>query len=212
VLGTDLATMLTDAWTARSFAEGGPGWREWLDAQAATPRVPRRVDLVGAAQTWERRVGRDRVAVVLDPALLPPLVGVRRPLPSGPTYAADAVDLGRRVGAALGLLVLPGQRSRLLRHRLGPRLAGAPGPALAVPEQHLEWVRRRAVRMRDALLSAGYAVHGDPDLLVPATDATPSGGAPEDSGVLTLALRLLLEPVRAPDEHPGPMPTTKGVR
>lgn len=194
VLGTDLATMLVDAWTARSFAEGGAGWRDWLDPYTRSGRVPPRTDLVATAETWVGRVGRERVELVLDPALLPPLVGVRRPLPTPPVLSADAVDLVRGVGAALGLLVLPDLRAKLLRHTLAPRLARAPGRPLGVPEEHAEWVHRRAARMRDALLSAGYAVHGDPDLLVPAPEAMAAGADPADTGVLTVALRLLLEP------------------
>ena len=191
VLGADLATMLSHAWTARSFADGGPGWSEWLDTFAGGHRVPPRVDLLAAATTWSGQVGPGRVEIVLDPARLPRLLGVRRALPVPPTYSADAVDLTRRVGAALGLLVLPDQRSELLLHGLGPRLVDAPGAPLAVPERHAGWVRRRAVRMRDALLSAGYAVHGDPDALVPS--APDSGSEPDDAGVLALALRMLLE-------------------
>ncbi len=190
VLGTDLATMLTNAWTIRSFSEGAPPWPEWLGRFAGRPRVPPRVDLVTAAHTWEHRVGRDRVEIVLDPTLLPRLVGVRR-VPAHPAYSADAVELARRVGAALGLLVLPDLRTQLLLRGLGPRLVDAPGDPLAVPERHQEWVRRRAVRMRDALLFAGYAVHGDPDALV--ASAPGAGSEPDDSRVLTLALRLLLE-------------------
>ena len=192
VLGTDLATMLADAWTARSFAEGGPGWGEWLRSFVGSPRVPLRADLVQAAEVWSRRVGPTRVEIVLDPTLLPRLVGVRRPLPAPPAYSADAVDLARRVGAALGLLVQPDQRAGLLRHGLGPRLRHAPGLPVSVPPEHLGWVQRRAVRMRDALLSAGYAVHGDPDALVPPPES--GSVAPDDDRVLALALRLLVEP------------------
>lgn len=193
VLGTDLATMLTHAWTIRSFSESGPPWAEWLGRFAGRPRVPTRIDLIAAARTWEHRVGRDRVEIVLDPALLPRLVGVRR-VPGHPAYSADAVDLARRVGAALGLLVLPDERARLLRQGLGPRLAEAPGDPLVVPERLAEWVHGRAIRMRDALLAAGYAVHGDPDALVPPPPASaPAGSEPDDARVLALALRLLLE-------------------
>ena len=99
------------------------------------------------------------------------------------------------MGAALGLLVQPGDRPALLREGLGPRLLAATGPPLSVPERHAEWVRRRAVRMRDGLLSAGYAVHGDPDALVPQTGSGSGsvGSGPDDAGVLALALRLLVE-------------------
>jgi hypothetical protein len=197
VLGTDLATMLSHAWTIRSFSDGGPGWSEWLGRFAGSPRVPPRVDLVAAARTWERRVGGSRVAIVLEPSLLPRLLGVRRRLPTRPTYSADAVDLARRVGAALGLLVLPYQRTRLLLEGLGLQLVDAPGRPLAIPAEHAEWVQRRAVRMRDAVLSAGYAVHGDPAALVPRADsdvlAPAAGSEPDDARVLALALRLLLD-------------------
>jgi hypothetical protein len=213
VLGTDLATMLADAWTARCFSEGGPGWREWLEPLARGPRLPPRIDLVQAAQTWGRRVGHSRVEIVLDPALLPRLLGVRRALPAAPAYTADAVDLTRRVGAALGLLVRPGQRAELLRHGLGPRLVDAPGCPLAVPVEHREWVRRRAVGLRDALLSAGYAVHGDPDALLPRSASEPDSETdPDEARVLALALRLLLEPVANPSPQELPRELGKGVR
>jgi hypothetical protein len=191
VLGTDLATMLAHAWTARSFAEGGAGWRDWLSGFAAHDRMPPRSDLVAHARTWAQRVGRQRVEVVLGPERIPALVGVRRALPAPPAYSADAVDLARRVSAPLGLLVLPDARARLLRETLGPWLADAPGGSLGIPPAHVEWVQGRAVRMRDALLRAGYAVHGDPDALVP--DAPAEGSTPDDAGVLSLAVRLLLD-------------------
>ncbi len=52
VLGTDLGSMLADAWTARSFAEGGAGWRDWLGGFVAHDRTPPRADLVTHARTW----------------------------------------------------------------------------------------------------------------------------------------------------------------
>jgi hypothetical protein len=191
VLGTDLGTMLAHAWTARCFAAGAPPWREWLDGVTRRRRLPPPVDLAGVARTWRDRVGPQRVRVVLDPAALPGLVRVRRPLPGPAPLSADAVDLSRRVGQTLGLLVLPPQRQALLRGGLLPRLAELPGPPLVVPPAHTDWVHTRAVRVRDALLRAGYPVHGDPDSLLP-VDRT---GVPEpsDAGVLALALRLLLE-------------------
>jgi hypothetical protein len=45
--------------------------------------------------------------------------------------------------------------------------------------------------MRDGLLRAGYAVHGDPDALLPR--ARRGVAEPSDAGVLALALGLLLE-------------------
>ena len=191
VLGTDVGSMLAHAWIARSFAEGGAGWRDWLGGFVAHDRMPPRADLVTHARTWTERVGRRRVEVVVAPEHLPRLVGVRRGLPAPPSYSADAVDLARRVSSPLGLLVLPDHRARLLRETLGPWLADAPGGPLGIPAAHVDWVQGRGARMRDALLRAGYAVHGDPDALVP--DAPAEGTTPDDAGVLSLAVRLLLD-------------------
>lgn len=195
VLGRDLATMLTDAWTSRCFDEGSLPWREWLDPFTVGPRVPPRIDLERAAATWARRLGPARVRVVLDPTTLPRLVGVRRALPQAPDLAADAVDLARQVAAVLGLLVLPPLRRDLLRGTLLPRLVDAPGPRLLLPAEHAAWATQRAERMRDRLLRAGYAVHGDLDLLVPRPEAVAPAGAsgPTEAGVLALAVRLLLD-------------------
>ncbi len=191
VLGTDLATLLVHAWTAHSFAEGGPAWRDWLDPLTRRRALPPRADLAGTARSWASRVGPERVRIVLDPAELPALVGVRRPLPGPPALSADAVDLVRRVGQVLGLLAVPPRRQALLRDTLRPRLLAVPGPPLVVPAEHADWVHARARKVRAAVLRAGYAVHGDPDSLLP-VDRT---GVPEpsDAGVLALGMRLLLE-------------------
>ncbi len=143
------------------------------------------------ARFWTDRVGIDRVRVVLEPALVPRLVGVRRALAAAPDLSADGVDLARRVGQVLGLLAEPPRRRALLHETLAPRLAAHDGPGLVVPPEHADWVRARAERMREGLLRAGYAVHGDPDSLLPVDRAGVS--EPSDAGVLALALRLLLE-------------------
>lgn len=195
VLGTDLATMLRDAWTDRAFTDGGPGWPEWLRDASRRHRVPPRVDLAAAARRWAASSGRRRVRVVLDHERLPALVGLRRALPAAPQLSAEATELARRAAAALGLLVVPPRRAELLRGTLLPWLTALDGAAdrspLAVPEALHEWVVAEAERMRDALTAAGYPVVGDPDALLPRFG---SGVAqPAESGVLELALRLLLE-------------------
>lgn len=192
VVGSDLATMLTHAWTARAFDQGGSSWPDWLAGVVAHDRIPPRADLVAMARAWSERVGRERVRVVLDPAAVPRLAGTRRRLTTPPRLSADATDLARLVSAPLGLLVLPARRAELLQHTLRPRLVSVPGLPLGVPARHHDWVRDRAERMRDALLEAGYAVEGDPDALLP-PDAAAPGADPADAGVLALALRVLLD-------------------
>ncbi|MCW2766230.1 MAG: hypothetical protein JWO11_2189 [Nocardioides sp.] len=192
VSGTALDKMLEHAWIARAFSVGAPGWREWLDGLARRNRVAPSVDLLHTARTWSDRVGTDRVRIVLDQKAVPGLVGVRRGLPPPPDLAADAVDVARRVANVLGLLVVPPAREALLRETLLPRLREVTGERLAVPPEHAEWVRRRAERMRDGLLRAGYAVVGDPDLLLP-RGSSAAATVPSDAGALALAVRLLLD-------------------
>jgi hypothetical protein len=191
VVGTDVGAMVAHAWTARSLAEGGAAWREWLTPYTRGRALPRRVDLVRTAREWSDRVDTERVHIVLDPALVPKLVGVRR-LPGPEPLSADATDLARRVGQVLSLLAVPGRKRALVQHTLLPRLARTGGAPLVVPPEHRDWLHDRAVRLRDGLLRAGYAVHGDPDSLLPVD--RPGAPQPSDAGVLAVALRLMLEP------------------
>lgn len=191
VLGTDTGRMLADAWTARALSYGVASWPDFLARARRRGAVPPPVDLLRAADAWRRRVGGNRVRVVLDVAELPRLVRVRRPLATAPDLSADAVELARRTGQVLGLLAVPEHRRALLHQTLVPRLVDRPGPTLVLPDRHRRWAARQARRMRDGLLSGGYAVHGDPDSLLPVD--RPGVPVPSDAGVLALALRLLLE-------------------
>ena len=189
VLGTDLPQMLADVWEHRCFGDGVGEWRPWLDSLARRDALPPRADLLATARRWSG--GRGRVEIVLDPAATPRLVGVRRLGPPPAPVSAEAADLARRVSPVLGLLVDRRRRQVLLRRALRPRLAALGGEPVVVPPEHHAWLHERAVAMREGLLGAGYAVHGDPDVLLPRTRS----GAVEPSGaaVLSLALRLLLE-------------------
>ncbi|WP_435741848.1 hypothetical protein [Nocardioides sp. SYSU DS0663] len=208
VLGTDLPTMLADAWRHRVTTEGGPPWPEWLEGTVARDRVPPRVDLLRAARTWAGRVGPGRVRLVLDPAHLPRLTGTRGALPAPPAVSADGAELARRVAPVLGLLVPAERRTALLRRVLVPRLAAAGGEPLAVPAQHHPWVRRRAAGLHAEVRSAGYAVAGDLATLLAGPQGSLDGGQPSDAGVLQVALRLLLEPTTEPQGPAQSRPLT----
>ncbi|MDF1604604.1 hypothetical protein [Nocardioides sp. YIM 152315] len=190
VLGSDLGEMLVHEWTARSLGYGAPPFREWV-GRAVRDTVPQRVDLARTAAVWRERVGAPRVRIVLDLGAVPRLVRVRRAPAAALPLTADAIELARRVGQVLGLLVAPPVRRDLLRRTLVPRLATSPGPALVLPARHVERAHGQATRMRDALLRAGYAVHGDPDGLLPTE--RPGVPEPSDAGALALGMRLLLE-------------------
>jgi hypothetical protein len=191
VLGTDVGQMLVDLWTARSLSQGVQSWRAWLARAARADYLPERIDLARTAERWRSEVGLEHVHVVLDLETVPRLLRARGRLDDGPALSADAVDLARRVGQVLGVLALPDLRRALLRRTLVPRLLDAPGEPLVLPGRAAPWVGAHARRLRDDLLEGGYAVHGDPDSLLPMD--RPGVDQPSDSGVLTLALRLLLE-------------------
>lgn len=203
VLGTDLASMIRDSWMTGTFTEGGRAWPAFLAALRRRDRVPRRVDLPAIAQRWRRTPGPVGVDVVLDLSALPRLVGARssltRPLVTGGSVgvvAGHAAELARQVAGSLGVLVVPPRRAELLRGRLLPRLADVPGPPVAIPVEHREWVEEQAAAMRREVLRGGYPVVGDPDLLLPRWGAEAAGVDDVDLGdVLDLAIELLLRPV-----------------
>ena len=190
VLGADLERMLADAWTVRSFDLGARSWRAWTRRLQEQDRLPGRTDVALLARQWAIRVGPSNVHVVLDPAALPDLLGVRRPveLPAAP--AAEVPDLARRIARVLGLHVPGDERSALLTRTLRPWLADAPGLPLGLPAEQLEWAGKHAERIGRQIRDAGYAVHGEPDALLPGGRATVE--APSDTATLDLALRLML--------------------
>ena len=204
VLGTDVATMAAHAWTHRAFTEGVNAWREWLRQMRERRELPARLDLLTVARNWERRVGHDRVHVVLDPSAVPRLLRDRRTLATRAAWPAtlpgECGELSRRVGSVLGLLVLPEQRQPLLSDLLRPRVTAAAaraggGRPLVVPPAHREWVEAAAEKMREGIRSAGYAVHGDLATLVPRwpADGDLAEAGPSPGATLDLAIRVLLD-------------------
>jgi hypothetical protein len=193
VLATPLDRMLADTWTWRCFEQGAAPWPQWLDSWVQRDRLPPRIDLVAVADAWAARLGPDRVRIVLDPARLPPELGVRRLAPV-PRPGADAVELARRVAAVVGLLVVPARRAELLGGAWWPRLAHVGGPPVGLPDEAEEWVARRAHRMVRQLRRGGYPVLGDLASLVPRPEL-PTGPGPtttSEAGVLDLAISMLL--------------------
>jgi len=191
VLGTGLDRMLAHEWTARAFGAGVRPWPEYLVGERRRASLARRIDLAAVAHTWAGRVGGARVHVVLDdPRLAARLVGRRRPVPALTELSADAVELARRTAPVVGTLVTPERRSRLMWHRFRPTLAAYVGPPLVVPRRHHGWLAEYTADVRRGLSAGGYAVHGD----LPEPSVRPGATAPDEEGVLALAMRILLGP------------------
>lgn len=202
VLGADPATMTEQAYVARAFSDGGPGWSDWAPRAASGDHPPPRADLAAMTRTWATRAGREQVRVVLDPTTLPASIGTRGRLPWPATPSADAVELARRTCEPLGLLVLPAEQTELLRRRLLPRVVADAGPPLALGGEALAWAHETGARVRHELADAGYRVVGSTDLLLPDRTRDVRGSGPDDTRVLALAIRLLLEgPARREEEH-----------
>ncbi len=128
LLADDLGTVLAHAWTARAFDQGGPGWTDFVRNSSRYGHLPPRADLPRMARSAAHKYGAGKVVVVLDPDALAAELGTA-PLQEPPRLGANAVDLVRRVGEPLGLLVDPADRPRLLRESLGARLDGSGGCA-----------------------------------------------------------------------------------
>lgn len=191
VLGRDLPTMIRETYTDRALREAVPTWEQHVRGLARRDALPPRVDLGRAAARWARTTGRSRVVIATDPRAAAATAGVRGSLPVPPPLAADAVELARRVSAALAHLVLPSERPALLDGVLRPWLEPMPGAPLVLPAAQADWVAERAASLRADLARAGYAVAGDLAVLTGRPDA--AGALPDPAAALDLALGLLLE-------------------
>jgi hypothetical protein len=185
VLGGDLATLLAHTWTAATFGAGAPPWPDYLNRVRARGRLPRRIDLGAVVERQLARPYVGRVALVLDPAQAPRLLGARR-LASAPEIGEHEAELARQIGTALGLLVTAPEQTALMHRVLRPRLSGG---NVSVPAEHRDWIEDAAHALHRQVRRAGYPVVGDPEALLPRWERPADPGP----GVLDLAIRLLLE-------------------
>ncbi|MGH3352897.1 MAG: hypothetical protein ACRDPS_19700 [Nocardioides sp.] len=192
VLGGPLDEVAAAAWKFRTFTNRVNPWPIWMrDAQWRGWLGPR-ADLPRIAAWWAARVGKERVEIVTDPSLLPGLLGVDS-LPGPWSVSAEAHEVARVIGQVLSVRTDLETHRKLLMDGLRPRLEKLeplhPGASeVGFPAQSLNWVTTRARAQRDALVGARYALHGDPDRLLP-SGRTSQG--PDGRRALALALSLL---------------------
>ncbi|MFJ9392055.1 hypothetical protein ACIRON_24750 [Nocardioides sp. NPDC101246] len=192
VLGGPLDEVAAGAWRFRTFTNRVNPWNIWIrDAQWRGWLGPR-ADLPRIARWWAARVGKGRVEIVTDPALLPGLLGVDT-LPGPWPISAEGNEVARVIGQVLSVRTDLETQRKLLMGQLRPRLEKLEplvpdAREVGVPSQSLDWVETQARAQRDALVEAGYALHGDPDRLLPSGVATQG---PDERRALALALSLL---------------------
>ena len=203
VVGAALDRMLAHAWAERCFDGGGPAWAAWLARAETADALPPRIDLPAVADRWAAEVGASRVAVVLDPQALVPLLRLDRPVAEPAPTPAGAAELARRLGPLLRLRLPDDRRRAVLRGVLRPALAEEGGDPPAIPADRGEWVERRAAAMQAGLAEAGYAVHGGANAVLPVKPPR-AGAVSYDAHALAAGIRLLLrfdrELSRSPEE------------
>lgn len=197
VLGSDVPTMLADAWAHNCFTRPVESWEAWLENRRRRGGLPPGADLAAMVRDPHRtETSRVHLCIDPEPRRLRRFLGVRKVVtPSRPSHVA--AELARRLMPVLDLRVHGAERAVLLREGLLPMLPPDQLDAAlpVVPSAHRGWVERRAGRLRERLSEAGYPVNGD--LASYGIGAPGSGVPPADpDAVLRLAVRLLLDTAR----------------
>ena len=207
VLGTDVGSMLVDLWTHRALGEGVAPFELWWRRTTGRDRLPGRLDLARIVARGLAAPGAVDVHLVLDPAHAAGAAGLGRPLPPQRSLAATAVDLGRRVVAALRPAAPPETRRALVSEVLRPRLATVEGPPPAVPAEHRAWTDAQATRLVARLARDGdrYPVSGSLELLLPVDRPGVEVIRPRDTLATGIGL-LLAGDGHTPEEAPEVAP------
>ncbi|MCW2752670.1 MAG: hypothetical protein JWQ32_81 [Marmoricola sp.] len=197
VLGGPLDRLMAERWSARVAAGGGMRWQRLWESAIAQDRLPPGIQLGTIAARLSEQFGAANVHVVLAAdqaaavALAGELLGLDLP-PAVPRPGSGvlATDLLRALNPLLVLNVGEDGRDRLA-DQVWPGLAGVESDLeLAPPPGKVEWAQTMAERVISDLRVGDYAVHGDPDTVVPVRrTSTRSNVDPED--VLEFALGVL---------------------
>jgi hypothetical protein len=173
VVGAPLETMMAMHWRRRVEQGSGTRWRRVWSRTVAAGALPEHVDLADTAAAWADRVGAGNVHVVLERdaadavAVAGRLLDVRLDPAPGPGADVVDTDLLRRLNQVLairGAGTLAGSTAECLR---------APwARPLGVPRAQLGWAVEQAEVMATRLAAGGFALHGDPRLVVPSSDAS----------------------------------------
>lgn len=193
VLADELDRGMADVWAGRIREGSTQTWPGFVASMRGRDRLPPRTNAAAIAERWAARVGHDRVHLVFGPGLVHGIT--RKPFAAAyPAPVAAAHNLVREVNAVLGILRDEQTHRRLVDQVLWPMVADASGPPPRLDADGHDWLHARGERMRDAIRSGGYALHGDPGHVVPVNPAErdPERDAAGRMTVLDVALSTLL--------------------
>ncbi len=189
--------LMGEVWSVRVQRSSDARWPRFWARWRKSDHLPVSADLVGLAEHWAAKVGRRRVEVVFaaDPAdaaqRVASLLGRTVDVPAEPSLSAESVELLRGVNRVLSIAVPESRHLELLSGVLVDLVAGPGQPWLAAPSGVRDWAVARSTRMVEELLEGGYAVHGEPGLLVPDLRSG-HPDAPDPEVTLEIALHACL--------------------
>ena len=198
VIARPVEAMMAEHWATTTRAGGILKWTTLWRREVAAGRLPARIDVAALAAGLAGRRREPLHVVIAQDAQEAAEETARllraRPFVVGGTGDLAETDLLRRVNRLTALTAGP-DRVRDLAARLAAALddgATLPGstPPPSVPRTALTWAREQAARAARDLEAAGYAVHGNPEDLVPADHQ--HSGAVDHTRTLELALAACL--------------------
>lgn len=176
VLGGPLEKLMAQRWAVRVRLGSTIRWRPFWRYAKNHNRIPPGIQSAAIAERLAREVGGHRVHLVLAGSTQEAMTTVADLLGLRPARVPEpaqllATDLLRVVNAPLTIAAGEEERARLVRD-LWPALThGQVSRQMGAPRPYLDWAVSAAEREVEQIArgarNAGYAVHGDPRVVVP---------------------------------------------
>lgn len=199
VLGGPLEMLMAQRWAARIQAGSTIRWRRFWRYVKRHDRIPPGIQVAALAEGLAHQAGGGRVHLVLARSTqeamdtVVELFGLERVQVDEPAELLST-DLLRVVNAPLTLAAGEAGRARIVEQVWPGLVRGEQPTTIGTPRPHLDWAMAAAEQELGRIVrgarTAGYAVHGDPRIVVPdPTAAVPRSIRRQDT--LQLGLTVL---------------------